>query len=206
MRGNSLFVAVLACIKSKAKSCAQIAAQTGVDLCTVRRVLKSFEGRACYIEGYEKTVALGVKTAMWRFGRQPSAAVVEEQKHFVSRRKVKPRKAHINAVGLALELMAQHPCTTNEITEATGICGDDARRLVRKFRAAGLIRIGAWDRALTARAWVAAYSFGPGPDAARPKPQSLTDLRRKYEAEKTAKRRQIRILAAMNNNLFAEAA
>ena len=90
------------------------------------------------------------------------------------------------------------PLTTIELAEETGQRQPTMYGLLRQMKEGGLIHIERWDRSV--RTPQAAYVWGPGPNAPRPKAEDKRTIELRYYARAKARSEQERLMRALSAN------
>lgn len=94
--------------------------------------------------------------------------------------KKKTRVTHMVFAMLMEELMTG-ACTSQQLSDYTGLGIDSTRKVVSALRARKVIHITGWEMNASNRPMIASYSLGQGADAQRPR-KSRTQVVREYRA------------------------
>lgn len=199
-----LYCQILGQIARTQKPAKKIAADIGRSRNAVMQVLRGLRGSGCYIQSFRQHSKKGPPSAFWRFGCKPDAVHPESAWNLGN--SSEPRCSAMVAFSVALDAMANHPCTVRDLIAETGLNRATINRVIRACRANGLIHVGAWERKGSSGPWAAAYSLGASSDAERPAAVPRAILQQTYDRKRTERDRQMRMLAAMNSSIFAEAA
>jgi hypothetical protein len=156
-----------------------------VNVCRALRQMRRY--RMVHVSGWSKD-APGRPAAVWRFGAGVDVAPVGGGKA-----PAPPARPTVAMIALAamVDSMRRGPATANEMAAASGLSAAAVWANVRLMRAAGVCHIDAWEKTAPA------YSFGPGPDAPRPKREDKRVIEVRYYRKKKARKEQMRLLGAI---------
>lgn len=95
-------------------------------------------------------------------------------------------KVRLNAAlfAMALEELMTGPTTRYELEETTGLSRQTVLSLISALRKRKLIRIGGWERDRMGKASMAAFVFGQGEDARKPRPLTPSEVQKAYKMRK----------------------
>ena len=82
-----------------------------------------------------------------------------------------------------LKLMLLGAYTIREMANRTGMHYETLRPIIKRMHAEGLVHVAGWRVEATGRHYAARYQYGIGVDAKKPRPRTVAERQRKYNAK-----------------------
>lgn len=195
-RGIPLYIALLGLLREPATT-RQVSAALHCALVNIRhtlRLMRHYE--LVRVAGWvRRTDGGGIPAVTWVAGH--GAEPVPDGCAKAPKDRATISSEMIVFVGL-VRALNRGPLTALELAADTGLLPATLYTSLRQMREAGLLHIGCWDR--SKRIPQAAYVWGQGADAPRPKAEAKRSIELRYYAKKKARKEQGRLMRALAAN------
>ena len=153
-----------------------------------RRIVRAFHAAGLvHIAGYESAPRV-TPTPILAFG--PGHDVTPpDGPHRTLYESCEPEPAMLGRFVTGMQLPSAEPMSIRELCERLGVgWWVGASNTLRALRRAGMAHVAAWEpRGGNGGAPIECFAFGPGKDAARPKPEKRRDINRRYRERARAR-------------------
>lgn len=198
-RGAHGYATILAHVRAEPCTAHQLAERAcGITYTNAHRLLRQLRHhRLIHISGWVRESGRGPHCAVFSLGSDldvpPPPAMSDDAKRLSSAWASTPPPVRAEILAFAAvwrEL--ESPQSSLSLMESCGGSRNSLKRLLNHMHALGLVRIAAWDRTASMNP-AACYQRGRASDARRPKPLTVSEMNRRYDAGRRARNQTIRM-------------